>query len=108
MFLPGHAVPAGFVHEEEIDSAGNWLPVPGGAALQVVLAACASGRINPQMWEQLSRELWFRLQQDPRMSTSVFNPQRSVRLKRRGKKIKGKKKRFYRSFCALGELSPSL
>lgn len=106
MFLPGHAVPAGFVHEKEIDSAGNWPPVPGGAALQVVLA---SGHINPQMWEQLSRELWFRLQQDPRMSTSVFNPQRSVRLKRRRKKKKGGEKRdFTGVFVPLGELSPTL
>lgn len=50
MFLPGSAVPTGFVHEKEIDSAGNWPPIPGGAGLQVFLAARASGLINPQMW----------------------------------------------------------
>jgi len=102
MFLPGRAVPAGFVHEKEIDSAGNWPPVPGGAALQAVLAARASGRINPQMWEQLSRELRIRLQEDPRTSPSVFNPRRAVSLKRRGKKD------FTGVLCALGELSPRL
>lgn len=33
MFLPGYAVSTGFVHEGEIDSAGNWPPVPGGTGL---------------------------------------------------------------------------
>lgn len=33
MFLPGCAISAGFVHEREIDSAGNWPLVPGGTGL---------------------------------------------------------------------------
>lgn len=43
VFLPGSAAPAGFAHERETGSTGNWPPFPGGIGLWALPAARASG-----------------------------------------------------------------